>query len=300
MPTSTRRFGTAAFALLVLALATSGGAHAQEARQIDKDALKIRGDVSVYLDMDVGNIVVETGRSGEVRYELERRVNDGGDRRLSDAISKHDFRVEQRGAELYITSRYDREAGRFRWRGDRNMHIDLRITVPESANIEFETGAGNVSVERLMGHVAGSSGAGNIAILQAKGEVDVSTGAGNIDVQGGTGEVRVQTGAGNVALRGVMGSIHARTGAGNINAEITRQPRYDCHLESGAGNVVVEIDEDIAMTVEANAGMGSARTDFGIPVEGRWMSKSFAGRLNGGGPELYMRSGVGSVELLRL
>lgn len=266
---------------------------------MDKDVVRVGAGTAVLVDMDIGNIVVRTGRAGEVRYELERWLRDGNDRDLREAIARHDFKVEQRGSDLYVTSRYDRNERRFRWGSQRSMRIDLVITVPESSDVDFKTGAGNVEVYQVAGRIEGSSGAGNISIERVKGQVDVSTGAGNIDVRGGSGQVDVQTGAGNVSLVGVMGSVYARSGAGNIHAEITRQPDRDCRLESGAGNVTVELDDDIAMSVDAHASMGSASTDFALATEGRWMSKSFSGNINGGGPELYLRSGVGSVELKR-
>jgi hypothetical protein len=98
----------------------------------------------------------------------------------------------------------------------------------------------------------------------------------------------------------VGGETEATTGAGNIIARIVSQPDDDSRLESGAGNVTVYLDDNIGLTVNAKSSVGSADCDFGLEVAGRWMSKSFSGRVNGGGPDLSLRSGVGNVSLLRL
>ncbi len=59
------------------------------------------------------------------------------------------------------------------------------------------------------------------------------------------------------------------------------------------------MDGDIAVNVDARASLGTAKSDFDLKVKGKWMSKSFGGSLNGGGPALVIHSGVGNVELRR-
>ncbi len=123
--------------------------------------------------------------------------------------------------------------------------------------------------------------------------------SGNITIESIVGYARIRSGAGNIEIDEVEGEIYAKTGAGNIIATLTRQPLRASELTSGAGNVIVYMDDDIAVDVDAHARVGSARCDFGLKVTGKWMSKSFAGRINGGGPELSLRSGVGNVSLRR-
>jgi hypothetical protein len=111
--------------------------------------------------------------------------------------------------------------------------------------------------------------------------------------------VEVNTGAGNVDLKDVMGFVRANTGAGNITARISSQPESDSRLESGAGNVTVFLSDRVGVYVDAVASMGSASSDYPLKIEGKWMKKSFEGEVNGGGPDLFMRAGVGNVTLRR-
>ena len=157
-----------------------------------------------------------------------------------------------------------------------------------------------MTIEDLEGKVEGRTGAGNITIGRVHGEVDINSGSGNITVDGAVGQVAVTSGAGNVTLHDVAGEIRATTGAGNVVARITEQPDGNSRLESGAGNVTVYLKRDVGVDVDAVASVGSANTDFPLRVQGKWMHKSFSGDLNGGGPALRMRSGVGNVTLRKM
>lgn len=284
-------------ALVVFATAWTHTAQA-DIRDTVKKSFKVDSGGTIFIDMDHGNVEIEVGSGDEVRIEVERHADVRDDRDAEWILERHELEMDQRGDNVTLVSRFDRDDRR--WGRDRNrLRIDVYIEIPERYNIDFTTGAGNVAIEDVEGDINGRTGAGNIEIEDVDGEVDVSSGAGNITIEGGEGRMDVSTGAGNIDLEGVIGQIRARTGAGNVIAEISRQPDGDSRLESGAGNVTVYLDDNIGVFVDAHAAMGSASTDFSLRVRGKWMSKSFEGDINGGGPELYMRSGVGNVTLRR-
>jgi DUF4097 and DUF4098 domain-containing protein YvlB len=56
--------------------------------------------------------------------------------------------------------------------------------VPEVYNVEFTTGAGNITIADLEGTIRGKTGAGNVILGDILGGIDISSGAGNIEVDG--------------------------------------------------------------------------------------------------------------------
>jgi hypothetical protein len=90
-----------------------------------------------------------------------------------------------------------------------------------------------------------------------------------------------------------------QAGAGNIDATITQALDGRSSFDTGAGNVTVSLGEDVGADVDARASMGTARTDYDLRVRGSFMSKSFSGRVNGGGPAVTLSAGVGNVTLRR-
>jgi len=272
-----------------------------------KDIIKARFDVrpggTLYIDIDRGSIIIEASGDDEVYVELERDIRGVSSEEEKKILEQHEYDISKDGNNVVVESRFDDDGnGSWSWKKlhrKKKFKLTVTIRVPERFNIDFENGAGNVEIEDLEGMVVGRTGAGNIVIGDINGPVDISSGAGNINIESVVGYVDVRTGAGNITIDEVAGEINAQTGAGNVVATVTRQPREDSDLGTGAGNVTVYLADDIAVDVEAHSSLGSASCDFDLRVKGKWMSKSFGGELNGGGPSLTLHSGVGNVSLKR-
>ncbi len=265
-----------------------------------KEAFKVRPGGTLVLGVDNGNIFIETISSNEVRIELQRTVEVTDSEEARRILERHEYSFAQVGNDVEIRSRFD--GGNSFWRRQNRDRMRLRVTVqiPESYNVDFSSGAGNIHLGDIGGSVTGRTGMGNVIIGRASGSIDVSSGSGNIELGGAGGSVAVSTGAGNVHLEELRGAVEVKTGAGNIFAYITGQPEEGSVLETGAGNVTVYLSDEIRANVTAIAAVGSAQTDFPLHVEGKWMSRSFAGELNGGGPSVRIRAGLGNVALNRI
>jgi DUF4097 and DUF4098 domain-containing protein YvlB len=257
---------------------------------------------TLYLELDYGNIEIVVGSDDMVHIVMERTIRVDDEDEAREILRRfHDYTFDQHGDDVIIESRYDQRNSRSwgNWGNKNRFKVTFRVTVPERYNVDFETGAGNISVADLGGEINGRTGAGNIDLGDVDGIVEITSGAGNISVERATNRVEVNTGAGTVDLKDVMGFVRANTGAGNITARISSQPESDSRLESGAGNVTVFLSDRVGVYVDAVASMGSASSDYPLKIEGKWMKKSFEGEVNGGGPDLFMRAGVGNVTLRR-
>ena len=294
------RFARISLLIFLLALVVeSAQARAAQEKDVVKKEYTVRPGGTLHLDMDHGNIEIETISSNKVIIELERTAK-AEDRDLAKQIlEQHEYAFDKRSNDVYIRSRFDNDRGRLKWRKRSRLKIHVLVRVPERYNVDFSNGAGNVDIVEVDGRIEGRTGAGNIMIDDVRGLVDISSGAGNIEIAGDIESAEVNTGAGNINLYGLQGAVEANTGAGNVFAEITRQPEDDSELHSGAGNVTVELSDDVSVYVDATAALGSAECDFPLKVSKKWLKKSFSGKINGGGPELRMYAGVGNVTLRR-
>lgn len=266
-----------------------------------KESFKVRPGGTLFLDIDHGNVDVDPHSGSEVLIEVERTVMSNNRDEARRVLERHDLSMEERSNNVYIESRFDREGGFWgRMGGRTEMKVHVKVRVPREYNVEFSTGAGNVDIGSIKGRVAGRTGAGNIEIGAVDGSVEVASGSGNVDLRGAMGRVEANTGAGNVLAQDVRGEVQINTGAGNIEAHITRQPQAESRLTSGAGNVTVFLGSGVGVYVDAEASVGSANCDFPLRIEGKWMKKSFSGDVNGGGPGLRMKAGVGNVALRKM
>jgi len=266
-------------------------------------SFEVRSGGKLWIDVDLGKIEIETTSQQSVSVELIRSVKGVSKEEERDILEAHEYSIESGSGGVTVESRFDRDGDDSgvwrRWKDDARFSLEILIRIPKSYNVNFRTGAGNITIADLDGTVKGKTGAGNIVLGMIQGSIDISSGAGNIEVDGAQGTIQVESGAGNITLDRVRGKLDVGTGAGNIVASIVGSFKGDSELESGAGNVTVYLEESVGLDVEATAGIGSAKTDYDLKVRGKWMSKSFEGEVNGGGPKLRLHSGVGNVALRR-
>ena len=171
----------------------------------------------------------------------------------------------------------------------------------------LETGAGLVKVEKCVGEVKAQTGGGNIELGDIGGQAKIETGGGTIKLTSATGPVSAETGGGCIELWGVP-SAHVETGAGTITAKFIPGGDTDSVLETATGDVTVYLMAGVKMTVNASIEVASGHTitsDFPqIRVSsegGQWEPKqvSAEGSLNGGGPELKIRTTMGNIFIRR-
>ena len=290
-----------AFIVFLLAF-VAGNVQAKDAqiRDVVKKSYDVRPGGTLHIDMDRGNIEIETTSGNRVLIELERIAKADNEEIAERMLERHEYVFDKRGNDVYIRTRYGDDKGFMKkWRRRSRLKIHVVVKVPERYSVDFSNGAGNVDIVDVEGLIEGRTGAGNIVLDGVRGIVEISSGAGNVEIAGDVERAKVSTGAGNINLHGLQGAIEASTGAGNVFAEITNQPDEDSELRSGAGNVTVYLADDISVYVDATAALGSADCDFPLKVEKKWLKKSFSGEINGGGPKLRMYAGVGNVTLRR-
>lgn len=276
---------------------------------------------------------VAAGSSVDVKVirEVRERYEDDA----QQILSEHQVNVSQSGNDIIVTTEVSDRA-RDRWNDEyRNTRLRVRfeISVPRDYNVDLETAGGNIKVDDLNGdlrsetaggnldfgnisgtiwaHTAGgnitlegssgsadvSTSGGNITIGDVDGDVDAETSGGSIRIERAGGEVHASTAGGNIEVREVGGTIKATTSGGNVSATITRQPAGDCRLSTSAGTVTVTLAEGIAVDVDARTSIGGVSSDFSI--DGTVGRNSIRGSINGGGPELHLRTSAGSIRIRR-
>ncbi|AYQ36116.1 histidine kinase [Runella sp. SP2] len=161
-------------------------------------------------------------------------------------------------------------------------------------NIELSTFGGKVTVSDNEGSIRADTKGGNVVIHNHKGKINGSTWGGNIEATNITGDLECSTSGGNVRLRHLNGNIGASTRGGNINAEVTSIHQYSWFDTSG-GNIKVALPLHQGLDLEVVAGrvIHPRFQDF----NGYSSRSNLRGKLNGGGPNVTIRSFGGRVTL---
>jgi DUF4097 and DUF4098 domain-containing protein YvlB len=129
------------------------------------------------------------------------------------------------------------------------------------------------------------------------------TGHGGLTVQGVDGDLEISSASGPVRLLDVSGSVVAHSMAGDITASLSRvTPDRPMAFTAFAGNVDVTLPASVKANLILADNQGSVSTDFDIQNKSRGVSvnsadSSIRGTLNGGGPDIELRSFAGNLYL---
>ena len=263
----------------------------------ETQAFAVKPGDKLVVDVHLGNVRVSTWDQNDVRI-LVRSKGAG----VTEFLKHHHTTMSQHGAEVRVTAKTDF------WHSSNSQQVDVdyEIQTPKNFDADVKDGAGNMDVSGLDGTVVATTGAGNVLMANTAGKFTVHSGAGNMQLENTAGTVTLHTGAGNMDATQCAGALEmntgagnidigqfagdsaqAKTGTGNVTAESLSQPKADCLFKTGMGNVTLKLVKTAAVTLDSSAGMGSVHSDFS------------GGQINGGGPILRLKSGMGDVQIIR-
>lgn len=123
---------------------------------------------------------------------------------------------------------------------------DFDITVPQSIDLAFKDGSGDISVEGTAGTISAEMGSGQ---LNVKGKV--------LDFRG-------RTGSGDVKVDGLEDSASVRTGSGHVHLVYQKTPKQgEVKINSGSGDAVVLFPKRTKVKTKFSAGTGVLKNLLG-------------------------------------
>jgi len=255
----------------------------------------VKSGDKLVMDVDSGNVLVSTWNQNNIRILVTTKGPD-----VADFLKHHVVVMNQQGSQVRLTATEDVLHS---W-ASQQVQINYEIQVPMKFDADLKDHAGNMDVSDLDGTVLANADAGNLRLKNTAGTFTVHTSAGNVQLKNTRGVLAAHTGAGNVDAARCAGildmttgagnldisrfagdSIQAQTGIGNVTADLLSQPKTDCSFQTGMGNVTIKLVKTAAVTLSLSTGMG--RVD------------SQSGPINGGGPLLRLKTGMGNVQTAR-
>jgi hypothetical protein len=288
------------------------------------------------VESDLGSIEVHAVSGNTVDIEIIRKLDAYTQKEAEKILQDLSIDFDHTGKDVSIITKYNRGMNRF-FDWDRNrLRLHYIISVPLKYNVDLSTAGGSISVDDLEGEVISKTSGGSLTFGKIKGPVTGNTSGGSITLQGCTGmadlgtsggsinigevdgKVNAQTSGGSINItraKGsvmagtsggginvdeVMGEIDASTSGGSVTAHITKQPQANCRLSTSGGSVNVYLAEGIAVDLDAETSGGRVKTDFPVTVQGEINERSLQAKVNGGGPELYLRTSGGNIRIAKM
>jgi DUF4097 and DUF4098 domain-containing protein YvlB len=156
------------------------------------------------------------------------------------------------------------------------------IQLSQAGPLQLRTGAGDITVERAVGHCEITTGSGAIQVSRTEGtaviknsngdiwvgearaELRITTANGKIRVSRARSDVEAKTANGSVQIDEVMGgTVHAHTAAGRVEVGVRRGVAALLDLDTSWGKVINGLDASEAPQPGQPSVEVRARTSFG-------------------------------------
>jgi hypothetical protein len=237
--------------------------------------------------LDDGRIEVSAWDQNQVALHLETKgweIGPGG----AELIEK------STGEGLNIRIKLPKR--KWSWGGD-NRSVVAELRVPRNLLGEISTGDGRILATGMTGEFRLRTGDGRIRAESVTGAVELDTGDGRIEVLGFQGRLNAHTGHGSIRAEGVFEDLRLRTGDGSIQlvAESGTSLTESASVRTGDGNIRARLDPGLRLTLHADTGDGRISSDLPLQVQRMDSTRRLQGTLNGGGPELTLRTGDGNI-----
>ena len=93
----------------------------------------------------------------------------------------------------------------------------------------------------------------------------------------------------------MIGPVRARTSGGSIKVRFLEGPEGE--LRTSGGSILAEIPADARIDLEAETSGGRVEIAHELHIEGEIRQNKVSGELNGGGPDLQLRTSGGNVRV---
>ncbi|MDM3870757.1 hypothetical protein QSV34_05260 [Porticoccus sp. W117] len=311
---------TVAVAMVSALLLTPAAAFAAD-REI-KEVFEVTPGEQLLVGTDTGAITVESHPEDTVvvRVEIEGLDED-----------QFDVTMTYRNGVVEVIG--EKESTWFEW-GWGSSKVRYYLLVPEQFNVELLTSGGSIEARNLEGAVAAKTAGGSLRFDGIDGEINGKTSGGSIRIGTVSGDVAAKTSGGSISAERVEGNLNARTSGGSIKlgrvtgmaeaktsggsihvdavgtglsaktsggsikATFYQQPTEHSKLSTSAGGVTALVAADVALNIDAKG--SRVRSEFALENADDSSKKSLSGTLNGGGPNLTLRTSAGNVRVLKI
>jgi len=275
----------------VAALAVAGFSHGAQNTSAEEwnKSYTVAGRAHVRVDTNDGAVRISTGDTKQVElrviyegYKLDKNLT---------IVSR------QEGDQVEVSARAHGGIG-FSW-GINHRTLRVEVHMPREADLNVETGDGSVEAQAITGSLDIHTGDGHIRVDGAHGDIRLRTGDGSIEGRDLDGKVDADTGDGHVTLEGRFDALNIKTGDGSVTARVGAGSKLATgwKIHTGDGSVDVSLPGDLQANIDASTNDG--RISLGIPVtvEGTFSNSRISGKMNGGGQQLLIHTGDGSIHL---
>ena len=224
-----------------------------------------------------------------VSVKAEKRVRAPTQEEAEAFAQQVEVNVELEDDEVVIDAEYPETPP------DVSVSVSFKITAPQSVEVKFKTGSGNIKVSEVEGEVTADAGSGEITVAECEGSVNADSGSGGIRLQKNIGAAVLHTASGKIRVTGIEGALKATSDSGGITVR-NSVGALDLHALSGrisadlqslmdhanfktsSGSINVKVAEGAAPVV-ANTNSGGITVSLPVEFSGELDARTASGSI---------------------
>jgi DUF4097 and DUF4098 domain-containing protein YvlB len=212
-----------------------------------------------------GRITVRSWDQAKIKVHAIKHVESRDGDAARGAMKALTIALSQPNGGLRIDTKYPKSSeGIFEWIAGTsvNLSVTYEVTVPRTMDLQIEDTNGAIEAN---------------------------------DVRGSH---RIETTNGHITLVRCAGDLNAETTNGGIVAELTTVTAGRVvRLETTNGNISARLPRTFAASLDASTTNGGIDSDLPVATRGSLSKHSLRGTINGGGPDLHLRTTNGSIRI---
>ena len=246
-----------------------------------------------------GDIVIKTGAGDQVRVVAKQTVRASNEAEADELLKKLELTLAQEGNDVVATAKYASRIGVVITGIWPPVSVAFEVTLPASFNVELKTSGGDIVCGDLQGRAAANTSGGDVRLGRMGGGVQVQTSGGDIVLEQATGPAKLHTSGGDIKVGTVLNTLNASTSGGDVSAKFSGGLKDESSLTTSGGDIRAVVDDNAAFQLDASTSGGDVEADhLTLTIErgGHGRSK-LAGKVNGGGPFLKLRTSGGDIDI---
>ncbi len=265
-----------------------------------------------------GDIRVKTDpQATEVKIRAVQVISTSSESEADALLAKMSLEIEQTGTEIKAQSRKaDGASSSWGWKKP-SVVVNFEVVAPtsyqndlatsggdifvgdSSAKVKVATSGGDIRLGRIQGGVDASTSGGDIALEGHSAAAKLSSSGGDIHVVDSAAPLTATTSGGDIEVRSARSAVKATTSGGDVSVKFEDAVSDDVSLASSGGDIVVSVTQAAAFHLNASTSGGDVRTK-GLVLEieqGAPGKSKLIGKVNGGGPDMKLRTSGGDVRV---
>lgn len=291
--------------------------HARVERIVEKN-FSVHPGGTLTVETQGGEIRVQPSSDNAVHVVAKERFRTDSDTEADDILKNLSLTIEQSGDSVKAVSKYEKDIAGFHWGSWPPVQVSFVVTVPTSYNVDLKTSGGDIKIGdlngkarlhtsggdlvlgKISGDIEGGTSGGDVRLAEGAGTVRLNTSGGDIHVDRAIGRTNLDTSGGTIRIEAVENTLHATTSGGDVSARIIGALKGDCSLGTSGGRVRLTVDKGAAFDLDASTSGGDVEAEgLTITIERGGVGKSrLAGKVNGGGPQVHLRSSGGDITVM--